>query len=130
MINFELAQLFTFPLIILSVFVHYNNYEIDSRLQMLFVAAVGYSLLDIFGRRIILSGVIYDALCGNAADEPRINTVQLNLKSEMANIRDVLKSCCACDVLKVCHVLTIALQLLFAVVIFFCMRWHLSLIHI
>lgn len=127
MINFELAQLFTFPLIILSVFVHYNNYEIDSRLQMLFVAAVGYSLLDIFGRRIILSGVIYDALCGNAADEPRINTVQLNLKSEMANIRDVLKSCCACDVLKVCHVLTIALQLLFAVVIFFCMRWHLAL---
>ena len=127
MINFELAQLFTFPLIILAVFVHYNNYEIDSRLQMLFVAAVGYALLDIFGRRIILSGVIYDALCGNAADEPRINTVQMNIKSEMANIRDVLKSCCACDVLKVCHVLTIALQLLFAGVIFCCMRWHLAL---
>lgn len=127
MINFEVAQLFTFPLIILAVFVHYNNYEVDSRLQMLFVAAIGYSLLDIFGRRIIISGVIYDALCGNAADEPRINTLQLNLKSEMASIRDVLKSCCACDVLKVCHVLTIALQLLFAVVIFFCMRWHLAL---
>ena len=46
-------------------------------------------------------------LRGNAADEPRINTLQLNLKSEMASIRDVLKSCCACDALKVCHVLTL-----------------------
>lgn len=121
-VNFELAQLFTFPLLLLAVYAHYNNYAVDSYTQMLFLAGVGYSLLDVFARRVVVGGRVYDELCQHASIELR----RLG-KDERYPLRDTLMQCCACHAVRACHLLSVALQLLLAVVIFFCMRWQLAL---
>ena len=117
-VNFELAQIFTFPLLLLAVYAHYNNYAIDSYTQMLFLAGVGYSLLDVFARRVDVAGRVYDALCEHAT------TMDKDAKYPL---RETLQQCCACHAVRAVQLLSIALQLLLAVVIFFCMRWQLAL---
>ena len=109
---------------------HYSNYALDSTTQMLFLAAVGYALLDIFARRVVVGGKVYDALCSRAAKEPvggPMDQLQTAIYNEMQKLRVTLEQCCACHAVRVCHLLSIALQLLLAVVIFFCMRWQLAL---
>lgn len=129
-VNFEMAQLFTFPLLLLAVHTHYSNYAIDAQTQMLFLAALGYALLDVFARRVVVGGRVYDELCTRAAKEPAdgpMSQLQTVIYEEMQKLRVTLQQCCACHAVRVCHVLSIALQLLLAVIIFFCMRWQLAL---
>lgn len=129
-INFEMAQLFSFPLLLLAVYTHYNNFAMDSYTQMLFLAGIGYALLDVFARRVVVGGRVYDKLCSNASVMPMIGALaplQSKVYDEMGQFRSTLQQCCACHAVRVCHLLAIALQVLLAVVIFFCMRWQLAL---
>jgi|DEB0MinimDraft_4_1074332.scaffolds.fasta_scaffold00740_5 hypothetical protein len=114
MINFELAQLFTLPLLLLGIFVQYNNFELDSRLQMLALAAFAYGLIDVFVRRLFFIVNIADALA---------NYKFLGMAGSKNNYMKA--DSCRKSVI-VIENLCILVQLLLAFVIFFCMRWHLS----
>ena len=61
-IKFELAQLFILPLILLADLVRYNAWEIDSKLQLVYVAGLGYALFDVCRNRLSNAATVFDLL--------------------------------------------------------------------
>ena len=61
-IKFEVAQLFTLPLLLLAISVRYNGWEIDSKLQILYLAGFGYALFDVARNRIHYTCKVFDQL--------------------------------------------------------------------
>ena len=68
-IKFEVAQLFTLPLLLLAVSVRYNGWEIDSKLQILYLAGFGYALFDVARNRIHYTCKVFDRLIAAPKDE-------------------------------------------------------------
>lgn len=61
-IKFELAQLFILPLILVADLVRYNAWEIDSKLQLVYVAGLGYALFDVCRNRLSNAATVFDVL--------------------------------------------------------------------
>jgi hypothetical protein len=68
-IKFEVAQLFILPLLLLAVSVRYNGWEIDSKLQILYLAGFGYALFDVARNRIHYTCKVFDRLIAAPKDE-------------------------------------------------------------
>lgn len=91
-IKFEVAQLFTLPLLLLAVSVRYNGWEIDSKLQVLYLAGFGYALFDVARNRIHYTCKVFDQLLAvdnvktdpdAAADTKKTTSGQDSVKSAM-----------------------------------------------
>lgn len=67
-VKFELAQLFVLPLLFLATFVRYNSWEVDSKVQFIFLAGFGYALFDVCKNRISCAATIFDTLHNNTVD--------------------------------------------------------------
>lgn len=127
LINFELAQFFAFPLLILGIFVQYNNFELDSRLQMLFVAGIGYCIVDVFVRRLSFAVNICDALASSYNKMSSTMGIIANVSDDAKTQSQLWTKADSCKkVSTIIELLCIVLQALIACVIFFCMRWHLG----
>ena len=84
-IKFEVAQLFTLPLLLLAISVRYNGWEIDSKLQILYLAGFGYALFDVARNRIHYTCKVFDRLLavGNGDDTNKPKSGQDSVKSAM-----------------------------------------------
>ena len=61
-VKFEVVQLFTLPLLLLAITVRYNSWEIDSKLQLLYLAGFGYALFDVARNRVHYTCKVFDRL--------------------------------------------------------------------
>ena len=84
-IKFEVAQLFTLPLLLLAISVRYNGWEIDSKLQILYLAGFGYALFDVARNRIHYTCKVFDRLLavGSGDDTMKQKSGQDSVKSAM-----------------------------------------------
>jgi hypothetical protein len=103
-IKFEVAQLFTLPLLLLAVTVRYNGWEIDSKLQVLYLAGFGYALFDVARNRIHYTCKVFDRLIAAPKQD--------ELKKENRG-RDSVKSA-----MQIMEFLCVLLQLLVFAVVF------------
>lgn len=70
-VKFEIAQLFILPLLLLATATRYNLWELDGKLQVLFLSGFAFSLFDVCKNRIVYSSSVFDAVLGHADETPQ-----------------------------------------------------------
>lgn len=108
--HFCVAQLFVLPLLTAAVYMVPTNYDTDSNFQVLFWAIATYGLIDVIVYR--LSSIL------------RIYGTLMNKDGKIAMDFDTVE---VVNLGKVIDILALVLQTFIAIIVFSCMRWHLSI---
>ena len=106
--HFCIAQVFVLPLLTVAVHIFTLNYDNDSNFQIMFWAILTYGLIDVVVHRLTQVLAIYDLLMGSGNTE---------LQKD-GHVREVV------NMGKVIDLIAIILQTFIAIIIFYCMRWH------
>lgn len=107
-VKFEVLQLFVLPLLLVAITVRYNSWEIDSKLQLLYLAGFGYALFDIARNRVHNTCKVFDQLIANVS----FSSPDIRMSSEYKG-RDVVNSG-----MRLIESLCVFLQLLVFAVVF------------
>ena len=110
-VKFEVVQLFTLPLLLLAITVRYNSWEIDSKLQLLYLAGFGYALFDVARNRVHYTCRVFDRV---------INKSSVDASSTFKG-KDPVKSA-----MRIIELLCVLLQVLVFFVIFNTWIEHIS----
>ena len=84
-IKYELAQLFVLPLLFLATFIRYNSWELDSKVQLIFLAGFGYALFDVCRNRISYAATVFDTLHDNTREGAGDVSAVADKKKSMAD---------------------------------------------
>jgi len=127
--KFEITQLFVLPLLVLASATRYTAWEIDGKLEILYLGAVGYALLDVFRNRLHMSSTIFNTVFMMFDEKKPMDPKNVALVSASNAVAQKLEymSQPVHAVISIIELLCIFIQTNIFIVLFFAKDWASSL---